>query len=159
MSPPSPLEFYQQAYDLHYRQGRLEDAVVLYKKIIQQFPAANECAYAAIQLEKIAADEMAESVNPRRNMGVIAAAIVLFLTVLALGAMQFVLYLRLERSVAEMNSRVRVLVQTLAQERAAPDTRLDSLVQRHESARALARPLNRPALRQDRLNGRGSAGE
>ncbi len=59
----TPLEVYNQAYTFHYVENRIADACRLYKEIIREFPDSNECAYAAVQLEKIAAEEVAGKVK------------------------------------------------------------------------------------------------
>ncbi len=57
----SPLELYEKAYRLQYVENRIPVAVDLYKQLIKEFPDANECGYAAIQLQKIKAQNVADS--------------------------------------------------------------------------------------------------
>ncbi len=54
----SALELYDHAYNFHYLQNRPEEAARLYRQIIRHFPDSNESAYAAIQLEKLAASSI-----------------------------------------------------------------------------------------------------
>lgn len=59
----TPLELYETAYRLHYNENRLPDAICYYKKLIKEFPDSNECGYAAIQLQKIKAHNVAETLH------------------------------------------------------------------------------------------------
>ncbi|MBD3316479.1 MAG: hypothetical protein GF344_11885 [Chitinivibrionales bacterium] len=112
----SPLELYQQAFKLH-GQGQIQEAVILYKEIIKQFPDANESAYAAVQLEKVMADEVAESVGRRPNILRRLFALVVILLLLAIGGMQFYLYSRLERQVDNLETTVRSMAKMLQETR------------------------------------------
>ncbi len=47
------IELYQEAYYLHKKEGRLDDAMVRYNQIISQFPTSEEAKYARIQLQSI----------------------------------------------------------------------------------------------------------
>lgn len=57
----SPLELYEKAYRFQYVENRIPVAVDLYKRLINEFPDANECGYAVIQLQKIKAQSVAAS--------------------------------------------------------------------------------------------------
>ncbi|MBN1575463.1 MAG: hypothetical protein JW913_02865 [Chitinispirillaceae bacterium] len=59
----TPLELYETAYRFHYNENRLADAVAYYKKLLKEFPDSNECGYAVIQLQKIKAHDVAESLQ------------------------------------------------------------------------------------------------
>jgi len=58
----TPLELYETAYRLHYTEHRIADAVLYYQRLIKEFPDANECGYAAIQLQKIKASDVASDI-------------------------------------------------------------------------------------------------
>ncbi len=49
----SAIELYQEAYNLHFRQGRPELARELYREIIDRFPDADERKYAQFLLARI----------------------------------------------------------------------------------------------------------
>jgi len=51
----TPFELYEEAYRLHYREKNIPEAVKIYEAIVRDFPDANECGYAFIQLQKIKA--------------------------------------------------------------------------------------------------------
>lgn len=59
----TPLELYEKAYKLHYEEKRISEAIVYYKKLINEFPESNECGYAVIQLQKIKANEVAGGIK------------------------------------------------------------------------------------------------
>ncbi len=61
----TPLELYETAYRFHYADNRIADAVEYYQTLIKEFPDSNECGYAVIQLQKIKAQEVAQSINVR----------------------------------------------------------------------------------------------
>jgi hypothetical protein len=110
----SPLELYQQAFQLQGEQ-QIQEAAVLYKEIIKQFPGANESAYAAVQLEKIMADDVAEGVGRRSGAGGRLFAVIAVLLLLALGGMQYYLYNRLTRQVSDLELTVRSMAEALRQ--------------------------------------------
>jgi hypothetical protein len=60
----SPLELYEKAYRLHYVEHQIEDACRVYDQIIKTFPDSNECGYAAIQLQRIVAQEASGAGGP-----------------------------------------------------------------------------------------------
>ncbi len=53
----SPLELYQTAYNLHYRERKISSACLVYERIIRDFPQSDAAAYASVQLQKIQANE------------------------------------------------------------------------------------------------------
>jgi tetratricopeptide (TPR) repeat protein len=63
----SALEFYQKAYNLHYKERRIDDAVEVYERIIRKFPDANASAYAAVQLQKIQANKTVDELRLGRR--------------------------------------------------------------------------------------------
>jgi tetratricopeptide (TPR) repeat protein len=63
----SPLELYETAYKLHYADGNILEACNFYKAIIDEFPNSNECGYAVIQLQKIQANSVSESLQSTTN--------------------------------------------------------------------------------------------
>ncbi|MCX7727410.1 MAG: hypothetical protein N2053_11260 [Chitinispirillaceae bacterium] len=72
----TPLELYERAYKLHYEEKRIPEAIVYYKKLINEFPESNECGYAVIQLQKIKANEVAGSIKdfleePKRSSNIL----------------------------------------------------------------------------------------
>jgi hypothetical protein len=56
----TPLELYEQAYQLHYHDKKTPEAVKLYETIIRDFPDSNECGYAFIQLQKVKANDISK---------------------------------------------------------------------------------------------------
>ena len=91
----SPLELYENAYRLHYTEHRIAAAVDLYKQLIKEFPDANECGYAAIQLQKIRAQNVAASFSdtthaiPEKKTNLVLLICVL----LSIGSILFSVYL------------------------------------------------------------------
>ncbi len=61
--PQTVLELYDRAYEFHYEKKRPARAARIYREIIRNFPSSNECAYAAIQLEKLAAAKVLKRVS------------------------------------------------------------------------------------------------
>lgn len=49
----TPLQIYQRAYNLHYKEENMQGACELYKTLIKSFPESDVAGYAAIQLSKI----------------------------------------------------------------------------------------------------------
>ena len=91
----SPLELYENAYRLHYTENRIPDAVNLYKQLIKEFPDANECGYAVIQLQKIKAQNVAASfsatvpVAEEKKL----TPVTMFCFLLSIGSLLFSVYL------------------------------------------------------------------
>jgi TolA-binding protein len=90
----SPLELYQTAYNLHYRQKKISSACLVYERIIRDFPQSDAAAYASVQLHKIQANETLRKLARGRQSSapLIALTIVNFLLVaagLAFGAYHF----------------------------------------------------------------------
>jgi hypothetical protein len=125
----SPLELYRQAFQLQGQQ-QIQEAAVLYKEIIKQFPGANESAYAAVQLEKIMADDVAETAVRRPGVGGRLFAALAIVLLLALGGMQYYLYDRLMRQVADLEQTVRSMATTLQQTRQSSSLEQPSSLQR-----------------------------
>jgi uncharacterized protein YbjQ (UPF0145 family) len=46
-------ELFQNAYDLHYKKNQFDEALDLYKKLIDQFPQSEEAKYAQNQIDNI----------------------------------------------------------------------------------------------------------
>ena len=91
----SPLELYENAYRLHYTENRIPAAVELYKQLIKEFPDANECGYAVIQLQKIKAQNVAASFSestPVANEKKVNT-IILVCLFLSIGSLLFSVYL------------------------------------------------------------------
>jgi hypothetical protein len=59
----SPLELYEEAYRLQYHDKKIHEAVKVYEAVIREFPDSNECAYSVIQLQKVKAGDIYESVE------------------------------------------------------------------------------------------------
>ena len=110
----TPLELYRQGFELQGRR-QLEEAAVLYKEIIKQFPNANESAYAAIQLEKIMAGDVAEQTGKRPNLVGWFFGFVVLLLLMALGGMEYFAYDRLSRRLSDLERESRVISRTLRQ--------------------------------------------
>ncbi|MBD3420953.1 MAG: hypothetical protein GF398_12610 [Chitinivibrionales bacterium] len=105
------LELYQQAFDLHYNQQRIQDACSLYKDIIRQFPDSNESAYAALQLEKIGAEQVVGTLGG--NSGVSIWVILLLagnlLALAAIGGWHYVTLKELKQQIRNTAVTVRKL--------------------------------------------------
>lgn len=91
----TPLELYETAYRFHYNENRLADAVAYYQRLIKEFPDSNECGYAVIQLQKIKAHDVADSlqsiISSRSRILFLAPLVVfsLLCTFLAFGALGY----------------------------------------------------------------------
>lgn len=86
----TPLELYETAYKYHYCENRISDAVKIYEKLISEFPDSNECGYAAIQIQKIKASDIVNSLRkdskPRKGgvtFWAVSCIVVIFLAVCA----------------------------------------------------------------------------
>jgi tetratricopeptide (TPR) repeat protein len=82
----TPLELYEAAYRLHYNECKLSEAISYYEAIIKEFPESNECGYAAIQLQKIKANELVKAIE-QRNKSLHPITII----ALVLGALSFLI--------------------------------------------------------------------
>ena len=74
----SPFELYEEAYQLHYREKKIPDAVKMYEAIMREFPDSSECGYSFIQLQKIKANAVTAKLANRDSGGkslVVAACI------------------------------------------------------------------------------------
>jgi tetratricopeptide (TPR) repeat protein len=89
VSAHSPLELYEQAYRLHYQDGKKPEACRIYKALIEEFPDSNECGYAVIQLEKILAENVSERINVSSRTAIIFAVVALAVALVALGGSFF----------------------------------------------------------------------
>ncbi|MBD3344373.1 MAG: hypothetical protein GF401_04845 [Chitinivibrionales bacterium] len=99
----SPLELYSKAYSLHYEQNRVGEACIIYKDIVNNFPDSNECAYAAIQLEKIGASEVAKKLKVKTGGAGALVYILLILNLLALGAASALGYYKIRQVDAKLS--------------------------------------------------------
>lgn len=59
----TPLELYETAYRYQYHENRIPEAITYYEKLINEFPDSNECGYAAIQIQKIKASDLAKKLK------------------------------------------------------------------------------------------------
>ncbi len=75
--PETVLDLYDRAYDFHYEKKQPARAARIYREIIRRFPSSNECAYAAIQLEKITAGKVLRKAQKQMKAKVPAWVIVL----------------------------------------------------------------------------------
>ena len=92
----SPLELYEKAYRLQYVENRIPAAVDLYKQLIKEFPDANECGYAAIQLQKIKAQSVADTfseVAPVAGSAKTGRPVLIFCLLLSIGSLLLSLFL------------------------------------------------------------------
>jgi hypothetical protein len=138
----SPLELYQQAFELQNQQ-QVPD-----KEIIKQFPTANESAYAAIQLEKIMADSVSEWMRPRRSVALPVLGTIVILLLLAMAGMQYYLYDRLSTEITRVELTLRTLIRTIR------DTQSQSPAVRRQPS-SLPYPLDDPESR--RIDASGAA--
>ena len=65
----TPLELYENAYQLQYYEKKIPDAIRLYEAIIREFPDSNECGYAVIQLQKIKSRDIAKALKTGSSKG------------------------------------------------------------------------------------------
>src|SRR5690554_739675 len=77
----TPLELYETAYKFQYYENRISDAIKYYEKLITEFPDSNECGYAAIQIQKIKASDLAKDLKLNHKPG---KGILIFLTLLCI---------------------------------------------------------------------------
>jgi len=98
----SPLELYDKAYRLHYVENNVVQAGQLYEALIKEFPESNECGYAVIQLQKIHAREVVDSIEALRRKGhplLLVSVVLNIVTLLAVVAVA-VLFLTDQRAPA-----------------------------------------------------------
>ncbi|MFW5774988.1 MAG: hypothetical protein ACOCW2_01745 [Chitinivibrionales bacterium] len=82
--PETVLDLYDRAYEFHYEKKQPAKAARIYKEIITKFPSSNECAYAAIQLEKITAGKVLKKAEAQMKGRVpVWLVVVLILNLLA----------------------------------------------------------------------------
>ncbi|NLD98535.1 MAG: tetratricopeptide repeat protein [Fibrobacter sp.] len=63
----TPLELYDTAYRLQYVDNRISEALKYYELLIKEFPDSNECGYAAVQIQKIKASDLALELNSSKK--------------------------------------------------------------------------------------------
>jgi hypothetical protein len=109
----SALELYQKAYDLHYKRNDIAHACEIYTKIIDDFGTTDAAAYAAIQLQKIKANEATLEVarTGKRRAGPVATTFIVINLILLLGAAAASTYLhyRTDARLEKMSLLSRVL--------------------------------------------------
>lgn len=90
----SPLEIYEKAYRLHYDDNDVQRACDLYKQLISEFPDTAESAYAAIQLQKIDAEDLIRRLGKRKPAVVLMTVTLIFCvaTLIAFGILGLVFY-------------------------------------------------------------------
>jgi tetratricopeptide (TPR) repeat protein len=92
----TPLELYETAYRLHYVENRLPEAVGYYEALIKEFPDSNECGYAAIQIQKIKANDLVRILKARgkavQPLSIIAMVLSVMLMIGFIGASILYLY-------------------------------------------------------------------
>ena len=109
----SPLELYESAYRLHYIENRIPDAVIYYQRLIKDFPDSHECGYAVIQLQKIKAENVSNSISETTSQKLTRkklSPLVIVSLVLATVSMLFSIYLY--STTAAQISRQKQLVST-----------------------------------------------
>ncbi len=112
----SPLELYQTAYRFHYNENRIGDAVAYYQKLIKEFPDSNECGYAVIQLQKIKAHSVAESLQTISSHGapsMVPLYLFCILTVALTSAAAGFLYLHFSRLISAEQKRTSLALNAL----------------------------------------------
>ncbi|MBN1306901.1 MAG: hypothetical protein JXA18_03225 [Chitinispirillaceae bacterium] len=113
----TPLELYETAYRFHYNENRLADAVDYYNRLIKEFPNSNECGYAVIQLQKIKAHDVAESLQalsgPRTSPLHPLVIITFFLTLLAI-FVGWYSFLFLNKKIAGERKRASLAINALS---------------------------------------------
>jgi len=112
----TPLELYETAYKLHYQEHRIANAVTYYQRLIKEFPDANECGYAVIQLQKIKATEVAEDLSlaigkDTKRGSAMPAVIIMGLLLLGAGAW---CYVKLTTQISAEQHRVTLGLNALA---------------------------------------------
>jgi hypothetical protein len=65
----TPLELYENAYQLQYYEKKIPDAIRIYEAIIRDFPDSNECGYAVIQLQKIKSRDITNALKAGATRG------------------------------------------------------------------------------------------
>jgi tetratricopeptide (TPR) repeat protein len=114
----TPLELYETAYRFHYNENRLADAIAYYQRLIKEFPDSNECGYAVIQLQKIKAHDVADSlqsiISSRTQTSFLVPLVVisLFFTFLAFGALGYS-YRSLNKKIALEQNRLSLALNAL----------------------------------------------
>ncbi|MBN1979997.1 MAG: tetratricopeptide repeat protein [Chitinivibrionales bacterium] len=64
----TPLQLYQRAYNLQYKEENITEAYELYKSLIKTFPESDVAGYAAIQLSKIQAQGISEKMPKNKSV-------------------------------------------------------------------------------------------
>jgi hypothetical protein len=92
----SPLELYEEAYQLQYHHKKLHEAVKIYEAIIREFPDSNECAYSVIQLQKVKARDITNALKktPSGAYSLFIVALISSLFALAVAIIGVVLLFR-----------------------------------------------------------------
>lgn len=63
----SPLELYQQAYNLHHKENSISEACDIYDGLIRDYPGTEIAGYASVQLYSIQADKTTRKLSIRRS--------------------------------------------------------------------------------------------
>lgn len=95
----TPLELYETAYKLHYIENRISEAVKYYEALIREFPDSNECGYAAIQVQKIKAGDLAKELIKTPKTGsplAVVAFIICLFTLTCAGSAGYYFFNRLK---------------------------------------------------------------
>ncbi|MBD3321048.1 MAG: hypothetical protein GF350_08150 [Chitinivibrionales bacterium] len=130
MMSESPLELYSRAYNLQYEQNKVGEACVIYKDIVNNFPDSNECAYAAIQLEKVGASEVARKLKVKsRGAGpvVVVLLVINFAGLLAAGGLGLYKFRQIDRRLNRSSQTIRKLSEEALEMRWSLSQKADSL--------------------------------
>ncbi|MFP4013188.1 MAG: hypothetical protein ACLFVQ_03815 [Chitinispirillaceae bacterium] len=109
----SPLELYETAYRLHYVENRIPEALRFYEALIREFPESNESGYAVIQIQKIKANNIADSLHSPKTKPhplLIASFILNLLLLSLLGAGLFYFFNRMEMEHKRTTLATRAIV-------------------------------------------------
>lgn len=100
----SPLELYETAYKLHYMDGNIPEACRMYKAIIDDFPNSNECGYAVIQLQKIQANNVADSIRATTGRFTMLQVIAVALCIIVCLTLSIAAFLSLNKAKSDLKA-------------------------------------------------------
>ncbi len=112
----SAIELYQEAYNLHFRQGRPELARELYREIIERFPESDERKYAQFLLARISTTvETPQPQSASSSLPAIAALSLLVSFIALAGIVGLFYFIKKQQNSVDYFERVMVGIHAIAQ--------------------------------------------
>lgn len=146
----SPLELYQKAYNLHYKEQKTDQAIGLYEKLLRDHGESDAASYASVQLQTLHPHKHSASKTPKVSTGPNPVVVVLLvINLLALASATVWLFVSL-RLIENRQHEQAVLTRALGRITAGNDAealelldRLKALVPDDVTAYALASDIYR----------------